>query len=122
MIWIYSDVCLLNSQFVVSLKRRARLAQSVERQALNLVVGGSSPPVGAAFSFSIIDIMAKYYPSSNHTIPRHFHASSSHSQSNWMVGNNRNSELSEFWARVKCATSRFELKLQSSSSYSFRIV
>ena len=25
----------------------ARLAQSVERQALNLVVGGSSPPVGA---------------------------------------------------------------------------
>ena len=25
---------------------QARLAQSVERQALNLVVGGSSPPVG----------------------------------------------------------------------------
>ena len=25
---------------------KARLAQSVERQALNLVVGGSSPPVG----------------------------------------------------------------------------
>ena len=28
---------------------QARLAQSVERQALNLVVGGSSPPVGASF-------------------------------------------------------------------------
>ncbi len=27
----------------------ARLAQSVERQALNLVVGGSSPPVGVLF-------------------------------------------------------------------------
>ena len=32
---------------------QARLAQSVERQALNLVVGGSSPPVGAfLFLFS----------------------------------------------------------------------
>ena len=31
----------------------ARLAQSVERQALNLVVGGSSPPVGASFHFFI---------------------------------------------------------------------
>ena len=29
-------------------ERRARLAQSVERQALNLVVGGSSPPVGVS--------------------------------------------------------------------------
>ena len=29
----------------------ARLAQSVERQALNLVVGGSSPPVGDLFLF-----------------------------------------------------------------------
>ena len=29
----------------------ARLAQSVERQALNLVVGGSSPPVGAFLLF-----------------------------------------------------------------------
>ena len=29
----------------------ARLAQSVERQALNLVVGGSSPPVGDLFFF-----------------------------------------------------------------------
>ena len=28
---------------------QARLAQSVERQALNLVVGGSSPPVGDSF-------------------------------------------------------------------------
>ena len=28
--------------------KQARLAQSVERQALNLVVGGSSPPVGAS--------------------------------------------------------------------------
>ena len=34
----------------------ARLAQSVERQALNLVVGGSSPPVGAFFClFSFFD-------------------------------------------------------------------
>ena len=34
---------------------QARLAQSVERQALNLVVGGSSPPVGDLlfFSFSL---------------------------------------------------------------------
>ena len=30
-------------------ERQARLAQSVERQALNLVVGGSSPPVGDSF-------------------------------------------------------------------------
>ena len=30
---------------------QARLAQSVERQALNLVVGGSSPPVGDSFGF-----------------------------------------------------------------------
>ena len=30
-------------------KCQARLAQSVERQALNLVVGGSSPPVGDLF-------------------------------------------------------------------------
>ena len=29
--------------------KQARLAQSVERQALNLVVGGSSPPVGDSF-------------------------------------------------------------------------
>ena len=34
--------------------KQARLAQSVERQALNLVVGGSSPPVGDSFfSFSL---------------------------------------------------------------------
>ena len=34
--------------------KQARLAQSVERQALNLVVGGSSPPVGDSFfSFGI---------------------------------------------------------------------
>ena len=32
-------------------KIQARLAQSVERQALNLVVGGSSPPVGAFLFF-----------------------------------------------------------------------
>ena len=31
----------------------ARLAQSVERQALNLVVGGSSPPVGAFLLFFV---------------------------------------------------------------------
>ena len=30
---------------------QARLAQSVERQALNLVVGGSSPPVGDLLLF-----------------------------------------------------------------------
>ncbi len=30
-------------------QRSARLAQSVERKALNLVVGGSSPPVGDIF-------------------------------------------------------------------------
>ena len=29
--------------------KHAVLAQSVERKALNLVVGGSSPPVGAFF-------------------------------------------------------------------------
>ena len=35
---------------------QARLAQSVERQALNLVVGGSSPPVGDLFySFQQIE-------------------------------------------------------------------
>ena len=34
-------------------KCQARLAQSVERQALNLVVGGSSPPVGVLLFFSI---------------------------------------------------------------------
>ena len=35
---------------------QARLAQSVERQALNLVVGGSSPPVGGFYfyCFSIV--------------------------------------------------------------------
>ena len=33
---------------------QARLAQSVERQALNLVVGGSSPPVGDLLLFSLI--------------------------------------------------------------------
>ena len=33
----------------------ARLAQSVERQALNLMVEGSSPSVGA-FYFSILDV------------------------------------------------------------------
>ena len=32
--------------------KQARLAQSVERQALNLVVGGSSPPVGDSFFLS----------------------------------------------------------------------
>ena len=32
-------------------RKQARLAQSVERQALNLVVGGSSPPVGDSFFF-----------------------------------------------------------------------
>jgi hypothetical protein len=30
--------------------RKARLAQSVERQTLNLVVEGSSPSVGASFA------------------------------------------------------------------------
>ena len=35
----------------VRLNLKARLAQSVERQALNLVVEGSSPSVGASFSF-----------------------------------------------------------------------
>ena len=42
--------------FVVNCTRKrgkcARLAQSVERQALNLVVGGSSPPVGVFYSRS----------------------------------------------------------------------
>ena len=42
-----NSVCLSNgcSRFL----QQARLAQSVERQALNLVVGGSSPPVGDSF-------------------------------------------------------------------------
>ena len=44
--------------FVVKGKERgekqARLAQSVERQALNLVVGGSSPPVGASFCLFLL--------------------------------------------------------------------
>ena len=35
-------------------KCQARLAQSVERQALNLVVGGSSPPVGVLLLFLIL--------------------------------------------------------------------
>ena len=34
--------------------KQARLAQSVERQALNLVVGGSSPPVGDSFFLFLI--------------------------------------------------------------------
>ena len=36
----------------------AGLAQSVERQALNLMVEGSSPSVGAMFLISISDIAA----------------------------------------------------------------
>ena len=35
--------------------KHARLAQSVERQALNLVVGGSSPPVGDSFFHSLFN-------------------------------------------------------------------
>ena len=34
---------------------QARLAQSVERQALNLVVGGSSPPVGDSFRLILLE-------------------------------------------------------------------
>ena len=37
---------------------QARLAQSVERQALNLVVGGSSPPVGASFCVLFLSIFS----------------------------------------------------------------
>ena len=41
---------------------QARLAQSVERQALNLVVGGSSPPVGASFlcSFFFFSLVSMF--------------------------------------------------------------
>ena len=39
---------LFSKEYPEGLKQ-ARLAQSVERQALNLVVGGSSPPVGDSF-------------------------------------------------------------------------
>ena len=39
---------LVSKEYPEGLKQ-ARLAQSVERQALNLVVGGSSPPVGDSF-------------------------------------------------------------------------
>ena len=35
---------------------QARLAQSVERQALNLVVGGSSPPVGDSLFFLALSL------------------------------------------------------------------
>ena len=37
--------------------KQARLAQSVERQALNLVVGGSSPPVGDSFFFFLLGFL-----------------------------------------------------------------
>ena len=43
--------CLPYGEQWKSLSRCARLAQSVERQALNLVVGGSSPPVGDLLFF-----------------------------------------------------------------------
>ena len=37
---------------------QARLAQSVERQALNLVVGGSSPPVGDYLFLLLFDCLS----------------------------------------------------------------
>ena len=44
---------------MVALPSQAGLAQSVERQALNLMVGGSSPPVGAQyFAFEDIESVA----------------------------------------------------------------
>ena len=42
---------MLVSKVLSEERKQARLAQSVERQALNLVVGGSSPPVGDSFFF-----------------------------------------------------------------------
>ena len=43
--------------------KQARLAQSVERQALNLVVGGSSPPVGDSFFFFLGFLSLSYWVS-----------------------------------------------------------
>ena len=47
---------LVSKEYPEGLKQ-ARLAQSVERQALNLVVGGSSPPVGGSFFFFLLGFL-----------------------------------------------------------------
>ena len=50
MIIFYQNQCL-NKPTNQYTNGEARLAQSVERQTLNLVVEGSSPSVGASFLF-----------------------------------------------------------------------
>ena len=53
---------LVSKEYPEGLKQ-ARLAQSVERQALNLVVGGSSPPVGDSFFFFLGFLSLSYWVS-----------------------------------------------------------
>lgn len=50
---VYNNISYLYSKLYLSVYS-AVLAQSVERKAFNLVVGGSSPPVGVYFFFIFI--------------------------------------------------------------------